>query len=109
MGPRPGERLPLELGTSHWVANGSRDGLARQSRLGKRGMKFSVVGVGWIGHALAPVIDAPEVAHWSEARSGIGLLLRAGVLTIAEADNAPLRMLAALAIMTRSLQLSSRR
>jgi len=65
--------------------------------------------VGVVRHAPAPVVDARELAHRIEARPGVGLLSGAGVLTIAEADKAPLLLLAALAIMRRSLQLSSRR
>ena len=30
--------------------------------------------VGWLRHALAPVVDAPELSRRIEARLGIGLL-----------------------------------
>src|SRR4051794_22969969 len=58
----------------------------------------------WVSrYAPAPVVRSPELARRSEAMPGIGLLLNAGVLTIAEADKHPFRKRAPRATSRRSL------
>jgi hypothetical protein len=111
--PQAGERVAARLGQMPRSANRSRPGSRASGRARHLWGSHTDLArvVGSLRDALAPVVEAPEPARRSEARLESGLVVGAGVLTIAEADERSLLFggsCAATLVMKRS-QLSSRR